>query len=167
MQNKYYKLLRAILDNAENIKLASVCLFNESLNKKDSEEKLSFCAYGQNMLFACLDEIGKFYLIKSYYPKPFNNLSLKGIGFTEHKNKINELLKIIRRKDLYDRTMIDLLMKFKHSTLYVDYKDGKIVMPHESNTLNKQSFIGYVNLVAMFEKIARNDLDSFDQIGTK
>ncbi len=169
MNKEYTQLLSAVLENAKNLKELSLLILKESLKKKNTSKQSTLIAYSQNILFACLDELGKFYLIYSVYPKKLNEISLKKLGFGNHDKKIEALMQVIRtnqikegRKSKYTVDQaVTMIRKFKSDTLYVSYTDNKIKKPSESMTLRNQQFLGFTEFVATMLKVAEFDLKNF------
>jgi len=160
--------MHAILENADNLKSAAILLLEKSVEEKD-EARATLVAYAENMLFAFIDEVGKFYLIKSLYPKNLNHINLRKAGFYSHDSKINALVSEIRNKQarggqfspLTRKQALQTLKKFKEDTLYIDFKEGKIIKPIHSSTLNSKNLQTYVELIKKIELLAKEDFNNF------
>ncbi|MFA6430247.1 MAG: hypothetical protein WC229_00525 [Candidatus Paceibacterota bacterium] len=167
MYKEYENLLGAIVKNSSFLKDISVEILRESLKKQTKIEKLTWAAYAQNFLFAFTDEVGKFYLVKSLYPKKLSILQNSSIGFRSHDKKMESIISIIdsKRKGINNpftiKQSIEILKKFKSQTLYVDYKDGKIFLPSFSSTLNNITFNNYINFILALDKMVKFDLELF------
>lgn len=163
---KYTNLLEAVIKNADSLKEASAILLKASLEKNNASNKFTFLAFAQNLLFAAIDEIGKFYLSKSFYPRNIDNIDLKKEGFESHDKKIEALVKIVRdhqrNQTIYspDQTL-SLIRRFKDNTLYVNYKNSKILMPSSSDTLKPKQFLGFINVAVSLIEMAKYDLIIF------
>jgi hypothetical protein len=168
-KQKYILLLEAILNNSAYIKNIATLILKESLNK-NNEEGRALIAYANNFLFAFLDEIGKFYLIKKQYPKKIDDLKLKVIGFYIHNKKLSTLNEIIRKRQkrcggstqFTEKQTIEMLRNFKDTTLYIDYKNGQVKKPADSSTLKKDVFKSYVRLITILFEMAKEDIKNFE-----
>ncbi len=165
-KEKYENLLEEILKNSESLKDASIVLLEKSLEKNNYSNKLTFVAYAQNLMFASIDEIGKFYLIKSLYPKKIEDIILKDEGFERHDTKIKiliERIKEYRGKEITttQESALKIIRMLKNNTLYINYKSGKIIKPSNSSTLSSKQFPHYIQLLISFSNMANIDLKLF------
>ncbi len=168
-KEKYVTLLEAIKENAISIKDVAVLILEESLKKQKTEEKMTLVAFSENFLFAFLDEIGKFYLIKKQYPQNIDILDLKAIGFYLHNKKLEAINEIVRERQKIRGSLpkfkaeegIKILRKFKDTTLHIDYKNGEIIKPYHSTTLNRKVFKNYIDLVNILSVMVQADLNDF------
>lgn len=126
--NQYSNLLKAILDNARNLKNAAVVLLRASLDNNNLRP------YAQFMLYASIEECGKFLLILDLLPKALSNKILKSIGFYDHELKIKRLARNIQKyrpQIQRDNNKIarDLRKHLREISLYVDFRDSKVIPP--------------------------------------
>jgi hypothetical protein len=171
MNKKYIDLLEAIVKNSNSLKIAASSLLEKSIKTKDEEMRLSFAAYALNFIFAFIDELGKYYIIKAQYPRDFKEGDFKKIGFRHHETKIKKLVSVVRSIQLARGSVspftikqtVSMLRGLKDTTLYVDYKNGNIINPFDSQTLKRESFKSYIDMVYFLEKMVMYDLELFKQ----
>src|SRR3989344_3137103 len=147
LNNKYENILGAIINNMASLKKAAITILGEAINTADEKERNTLVAFSNNLLFAFIDEAGKFYLTKDLYPEDFDKKLLCSSGFYSHDKKLKKLIGIVRNRQISrggtplstDKQTLDFLRSFKNSTLYVDYdeKTKKVITPAESLTLKK------------------------------
>jgi len=168
-RKEYIALLEAIYTNAVSIEKIAALILGESLKGKNAEERLTLVSFSENFLFASIDEIGKFYLIKGQYPKRLNIIDLHLIGFRDHDKKLKALIEVVKQRQqthgagsrfTVEQT-ISMLRHFKDTTLHIDYKDGKIIKPSDSQALRADAFNSYIVLINLFVEMARADLNIF------
>ncbi len=168
-KGKYFELLESINQNALHIKNVGILMLKKSLKKKTQEEKMTFVAFSLNILFSFIDEVGKFYLIEKQYPNKINNLPLKNLGFYDHNKKIEILNSVIRNRQgrlgkkaiFMPDKVVSILRTFKDTTLHIDYKNGKILKPSDSTTIQPKIFENYINLIGILSDMMKNDLSYF------
>jgi len=128
----YIQLLEVILNNAKNLKLAGKELLKISLKYKEVRP------FAQFMFYTCLEECGKFLLIKDRYPKSINNQILNKVGFYNHNKKIERLVTNLERehgtlnpnKIRKKREVTRIIREnLREGSLYVDDKNGRIIRP--------------------------------------
>jgi AbiV family abortive infection protein len=161
MKNDYENLLSAILNNARNLKSAAVVLFKTSLQNR------SLRPYAQFMLYACVEECGKFLLALDQFPRPLSDKLLQVSGFYDHESKIKRLVTNIReyepdthRNDTkIARTIRENLREI---SIYVDFKSNKIIPPQFVK--NKQSLDSLVSLVIDCIKFCEFKLKEFKKV---
>lgn len=170
IKNEYIHLLNAIIKNSGYIISASQSLLTESLKKKNQEEKYTFVALALNYLFAAIDELGKFYLVKKFFAKKIIHLELKSIGFYTHDKKLLALIKVIRERQMAGggsprvtvKQTISFLRIFKDTTLYIDYKNKKIIKPSETIILRRVDvFNSFIQIATELVNMAKLDLEIF------
>lgn len=171
MYKKYDELLDAIIRNSKSLKSAAVFLLEKAIKAEDNEQKLTMTAYAVNFLFAFVDELGKYFLVKSQYPENLNNINLRKIGFYSHNIKLKKIVSIVRNEQFargsispftIEQTVLGL-RKFKDETLYVDYQNGNVISPFNSVILKKESFKSYVDMVYCLEEMVKYDFELFKQ----
>lgn len=165
---KYVNLFEAIITNVYYLKMAASALLEKAIKSKDKIEQRLYSSYALNLLFACTDEIGKFYLIMDKYPIDFDEIDLKK-GFREHKAKQSKLIEVTRKRQLSqggssqftNKQTLDFLMLYKHTTLFVDYRERKVITPDMSIALKPLLFTSYPEIVSDLESMMRGDFELF------
>lgn len=137
---KYVNLLEAILQNAENLRDSAILLL-ENTPAPDTKTPVPNQSYGihaQHFIYLGLEELGKFFLILDQYDANLDNISLRKLGFENHDTKIGYLISYVNRYaekksagllELPQSFMVRELRKFKELNVYVQYKDGEIIVP--------------------------------------
>jgi len=144
MKNQYQNLLEEILNNACELKNAASALL------KDSLQNPRLRPYAQFLLYACIEECGKFLLVVDQYPKQLSEKLLKKIGFYNHTKKIKRLAENIQKYNSTikrDNTRIAKVIRenLREPSIYVSFMDSKASPPQfVKNKLSLDSIISLV-----------------------
>jgi len=141
--DNYLNLLKTILDNSRNLKNAATILLKASLNNPKLRP------YAQFMMYASIEECGKFLLIMDHFQKSLSDRSLENFGFYSHDEKIKRLVANIRKYESnVERDDVKIAKtirkKLREVSVYVDFKDGKVIPPQFVK--KKQSLYSLVSL---------------------
>lgn len=161
-KEKYTALLEAIFDNAISIKDIAVLILKESLKKEDQNKKMTLVAFSENFLFAFLDEIGKIHLLIQQYPQKIDTIKFSSIGFRDHNKKLEAINKIVGIiPEFNTNQIVNILRQFKYDTLFIDYKNGKIIKPSDSITIRNDNLINYIKFIEKLKEATKTKLDQF------
>jgi len=158
MKNQYQNLLEEILNNARELKnTASNILKSSSQNQR-------LRPYAQFLLYACIEECGKFLLVIDQYPTQLSEKLLKKIGFYDHIKKIKRLAENIQKYDptiKRDNVRIAKIIRenLREPSIYVGFIDGKALPPQFVK--NKLSLNSLVSLVINCIKFCEFRLEEF------
>ncbi len=167
-KKQYIEFLSKIIDNSKQHKETGSVLLKEGLLVATKTERLNLVASAQYHLFAGLEELGKYCLIKGQYPQKIETLNLTDLGFRDHSKKIEKLLQAFRPKTRAagmpsDSDVVKQLKKYKFSTFHVDFVNGKIVSPLDSPTLTGQALNGIVDFYALLLGVVERDFEDFKE----
>lgn len=167
---KYLELLRAILDNAENLKVAGSELLKASLKIKKKEKKKAIWSFSQFMFYSSVEKCGKFLLVLDEYPREISGKILKEIGFYSHDKKIDRVItnwsnfsgdvdiSLLRNKERMRKLF---RMVLREQSLYVDFKDGKVEIPTPRSIANKNLLNNLIKIVVNILQFCRIRLNDF------
>jgi len=158
MKNQYQNLLEEILNNARELKNAASILLKSSLQNQRLRP------YAQFLLYACIEECGKFLLVIDQYPAQLSERLLKEIGFYNHTQKIKRLAENIQKYDFTtkrDNTRIAKIIRenLREPSIYVGFIDGRVLPPQFVK--NKLSLDSLVSLVINCIKFCEFKLKQF------
>ena len=158
MKNQYQNLLEEILNNACELKNATTIILKSSLQNQRLRP------YAQFLLYACIEECGKFLLVIDQYPAQLSEKLLKKIGFYDHIKKIKRLVENIQKYDSTikrDNARIAKIIRenLREPSIYVNFIDGKVLPPQFVK--NKMSLNSLVSLVINCIKFCEFRLEKF------
>jgi len=161
MKNQYKNLLEEILNNARELKNAATTLLKSSLQNQRLRP------YAQFLLYACIEECGKFLLVIDQCPVQLSEKLLKKIGFYDHTKKIKRLAENIQKYNTNikrDNARIAKIIRenLREPSIYVDFKSDKVIQPQFVK--NKQSLDSLVSLVINCIKFCEFRLEEFKKV---
>ena len=162
---KYLELLDAILRRSLN-HLFAIYKLVELWNK---EKNQIFAEIAQFEMYNILEGCGQFLLVKDQYPKKLSESLLKKIGYNNHNTKIKRFLRLYRSSSnpfkypyLFPiETIIKYLRNLRDNSMYIDYKNGKVIYPKLSTIGNTRQAEKMADIIENILKFCQSELENF------